>query len=362
MGLLFSLRMKKNCFFSIISLLIFLFASCAEDNSNVTEKYTLLNIKTLPVTNSLSDNEVVDAKSRAIGIGSGNSYQIGFVEGDTAGIFPEGGHQIDFPLPIPQGEVKTSTSIIAKGWDTKKGIRYVSYLPFNYENRNASHIFWDFRKIQQQAGTDTRDHIGKYLFMASDTVSPTINAQGITVFNSVLSNMGAVLRFQCLVPVKADYVRAMFVTEKPVFATHGYYDLFDTKAPKVDLAKTKATDVPLPMLHQPFHAEGYTDHVTLDFIKAVPRDPNVKADRALKGYFEIPEADFRGQKVTLYIWDADGNLYSQTLQLSNSQGYMSRKSIQIFTFTSMSPATTLNVKLNDWEKSELCDDCKPVAF
>ncbi|WP_028910926.1 hypothetical protein [Prevotella sp. AGR2160] len=359
--------MKIFRVFFLSTLAILLFASCSQENSIITEKYTLLHINSFPIIeegdiDSLSVTENVSAFSRSIGIGSGSSYQIGFVDGDTAGIFPEGGHQIDFPLTIPKGNVQTSANIIAEGWSTKKGKRYVSYMPFHYENRDASHIEWDFRKIQQQTANDTRDYLGKYWFLASDTISPSINEQGNAAFNASLFNMGAVIRFQCIVPVKADYIRAMFVAEKPVFATHGYYDLFDTKAPKVDLAKTKATDVPLPMLHQPFHAEGYTDHVTVDFIKAVSRDPNVKTSRILTGYFVIPEADFREQNVTLYIWDADGNLYEQTKKLTSAQGYMSRGRMMGFSFTSMSPATTLNVKLNDWEKSELCDDCKPVAF
>lgn len=357
--------MKVFRFFFVFVGVVIMLGSCSQENTAFPidgDVKTFLNIQSVPLQSSenvqdssdVNDNKAI---SRSIAIGKGNSYQIGFVNGDAFGVFPQGGHQVDFPFTIPDGQVVTNSSIVATGWRTKGGVKYVAYEPFDYENRDASHINWDFRKIQQQSGNNTRDHLGKYWFLASDTISPTIDPKGNSIFNALVYDMGAVLRFQCYVPVKADYVRAMFVAPDAVFATHGYYDLFDTEAPKVDLGKTKSINIPNPMKHQPFHAEGYTDHVTVD-IQSAPLDAN----GILSGYIAVPEVDLRGKTVTLYIWDADGNLYVGNKALTSTQGYLSRGAITNVLFKSMSPATTLNVKINDWEKSELCDDCKPVAF
>ena len=351
----------------IFKTLLFLFGAILFLGSCSSEKQeydlnedvsTFLNVSSVP--SQMEEN--AQSMSRSIAIGTGSSYQIAFKNGDAFGVFPQGGHQVDFPMTIADGKVETSASLVAKGWRTKGGVKYVAYEPFNYENRDASHIDWDFREIQQQTENNTRDHLGKYWFLASDTLSPRIDESGNSQFNAVVFNMGAVIRFQCIVPAKADYIRAMLVAPDPVFATHGYYDLFDTKAPKVDLAKSKFTDRPLPMLRQPFHAAGYTDHVTLDFTNAVSCDPNNKSQRVLTGYFAVPEVEIGEKTVYLYLWDADGNLYVGSKLLTKQQSYLSRGAIQNIAFTNMAPATTLNVKLNDWEKSELCDECKPVAF
>lgn len=349
---------RNLLFFSVIILLLEACSTDGQGTGTMGDVSTIIHVSSVP---SLSDEDIESNLSRSVATGSGTSYQVGFQKGDTVGLFPQGGHQIDFSLPIPEGVTQYASDIIAKGWRTKSDVKYVAYGPFDYENRDASHINWDFRRIQQQSGNNTRDHLGKYWFLASDTISPTVDETGTSKFGAVLYNMGAIIRFMCLVPKKADYIRAMFVAPKAVFATHGYYDLFDTTEPKVDFSKVKYSAIPIPMKHQPFHAEEYTDHVTVD-IQSASCDPNDKSKRVLQGYIEVPEVDLRGMTVTLYIWDADGNLYSGQTTLKTTQGYLSRTAIASFSFASMSPATTLNVKLNDWEKSELCDDCKPVAF
>lgn len=347
--------------------------SCANTDNVDSTTFTIKTIKLNAVSliNGINPEETLDdfssSKTRAVALGTGAGYSIGFQSSDTAGIFPDHDYQIPFALPIPQGTTATSTAIFANAWATKANALYAVYIPWSFSNRYYNHIPWDYRHVQFQTTNDTRDHLGKYWFLASDTLSSTIDVvTNKAKFSASLVCMGAIMRVQCIVPVAADYRRVMLVAQNPnAFATYGYYDLFDVSAPKEDVLHIYSSDpqISIPYMHQPFHALGYTDHVTLD-LGPTPRDPNISSQRVLTVYMAIPEADLRNQLLTLYIWDSNNNLYFGTSQLSGiTSGFFPRNVIRNIAFINMQPTTTLNVSLNPWEKDEnICPTCTPVAF
>lgn len=349
----------------------FLLSCTGTDNAeNALVITKTIKLDGISLINGINVAETLDSlnssKTRSAPTGTGTAFSVGFQNGDTVGIFPDQDYQIPFALPVANGTTVSSSVIVANAWATKENALYAVYLPWSFSNRFYNKIPWDYRHVQHQTTNDTRDHIGKYWFLASDTVSSTIDAiSGKARFNASLICMGAIVRVQCIVPVAADYRREMLVAQKPnAFATYGYYDLFDVSAPKEDILHLYSADpaISYPYMHQPFHPLGYTDHVTLELASA-PRNPSVSSTKVLTTYMAIPEADLRNQLMTLYLWDSNGNLYYGTLQLSATQGYLCRNIIRNFAFTNMVPTSTLNVSLNPWEKSEdLCPTCTPVAF
>lgn len=339
--------------------------SCANnDDAPISLNIKTINVETISLINGIKSGDTldsVDVATRSTALGTGSVFQIGFEHGDTVGIFPSEDYQIPFVLPIPVGTTATSSSIIANAWATKKGALYSVYLPWSFTNRYYNKIPWDYRHVQHQTSNNTRDHLGKYWLLASDTVSATVDNFGIAQFKASLACMGAILRIQCAVPAAADYRRIMFVAQSPVFSTYGYYDLFDITTTKEDILHVYNSDplISVPYMHQPFHASGYTDHVTLDIGSA-----SLLSGKTLTAYIAIPETDLRNQTVTLYLWDSNGNLYYGTKLVPNAQqGLFNRNSIRNIAFTNMQPTTTLNVSLNPWEKDEnICPTCTPVAF
>lgn len=318
-----------------------------------------ITITSEPIATNLSNNVDDTEPTRSIATGSGTSFEVGFQLGDSVGIFPQDGAQIPFALPIPEGTTVTSSTILAQGWATQTGITYSVYYPYNRYNvelNNDRAVPWDYRVIQHQTTHNTRDHLGKYWFIGANNVAPTINEDGTASFAAYTHVMGAILRVQCILPVGGDFRREMFVVDDTLFATHGTFDLFDETG-GAPTNYQDPTSLPLPCTYQPFHALGHTDHITLDIGSTSRRQ-----GQALTTYFAIPETDLRGHTATLYLWDADNNLYVGTATVDSNTGYLSRHSMQNIAFMSMHATTTLDVKLNDWEKEELCPTCTPVAW
>lgn len=342
-------------------------AACSSDNSATAisdDAQSVVNIQLNTMSFVLEKNDTVGGNlttsTRSIAGGTGNSFQTQFVYDDSVGIFPQGSYQIPFRIPLNKGDKPSgSVSIIAEGWSTKEGILYAAYHPFVFEYRSGSHIPFDLRVIQKQKANDFRDSLGNYWVIGSDVGYPTLRDDGVTVLQTTLVAMEALIRMRCTVPVTAKYVRAMFVAPSPVFATHGYYDLFDTSGQKVDWANASRTQVPIPMTYQPKHVEAgdYTDHVTLDL-----EDIQVNAGSYLYCYMVVPEANIERQTVTVYLWDSDGNIYKCEQALTGTRGYFSRASISYLPFTSFTQVPSIDVQLNDWEKEELCPTCTPVAW
>lgn len=332
------------------------FVSCTSDKDTLLNQQMILHLGIVPPYYE----DDMKSVTRTVDVGGASSVLAAFEEGDTVGIFPNKGFQIPFKLPVVGAPV-TSVNILADGWDTKSSELYAVYCPFNFANRYYNKIPWDYRGPQKQTGNDKKTHLGKYWFMASDTVSAKVNSSGVAEFGALLINMGAVIRCQTYVTNPCTIVRMILVASTNAFPTYGYYDLFDTSAPKEDVLH-KYSGSPVisnPYLHQPFIASGYTDHLTLDFVGGI----TLAADSRLRGWFVSPEADLKLQTVKLYLWDTDGNCYVCSSNLTNTTGNICRNSVKAISFSDAQLTTTPFTNLNPWEKTEtLCPTCTPVAF
>ncbi len=296
------------------------------------------------------DDSIYPPQSRSESYNPGNQAVSAYwTEGDSIGIFPEGGYQIPFSVPIPDGSVREKNVIItAQGWATKTGILYAVYHPFNYEYRNGRKIPYDLRFIQHQKSNFNQENLGKYWIEGGDTVTMK---EGQTVFNTTLTLMSAIVLIKCYVPATANYIRAMVVSPDKDFATHGYFDLFDVSATMVSGTK------PVPYLHQPFIAEGTTDHITLDFDEC-----QMTQGEQMYAYFVEAECNFGGKTITFYLWDDQGNIWSQQKSLP-AAALGRRNNTLALNFTgTWTKVSTVDVQLNDWEKEELCPTCTPVAW
>lgn len=322
--------MKKNIY---ILLFVLSLISCSSDvinkDDNITIKKLVIDIKQ-PV------NNIVDDHTRAIDTGVGLALSLNFEHGDTVGIFSQGGSQIPFPLPVAIGTTAASVPLLAEGWMTKISEVYSLYFPYNFYNRQYDHVLWDGRAVIRQAANNSKLHIGKSLFMASDTVIQN-NTDG--VFHTSVKMFGTELRCRFTTSAAGQYIRIMLVSPNKSFSTYGYYDLFD-----------KANG-------QPYHSLGESDHIILTI-----SSPSLSAaGKQVIGYIYLPETDVSNLTLGCYAWDSNGNCYHGTSYVAN--GKWARNSANDISFTNMSLVTSPSISLNPWEKSEnICPTCTPVAF
>lgn len=341
--------MKINISIFFLVVLLICFSGCSESDSSQLQSYNLIKSIDLMTLPPYRVNDITDAQTRSVAYGTNLAVMYGLEHGDSVGIFPEADYQIPFALPITPGKIVTSSTILAQGWMTKKNILYSVYMPWNFNNRLYNHVPWDYRKIQIQKSNDNKDSLSNYWFFASDTLT-----SGNSNFGAKLIHMGAILRVQAVVPVTGTFVRMILVSTDKSFATHGYFDLFDVAASKEDINGHAITSNPYN--HQPFHALGYSDHITLDF-----KDVALSSGSKLRGWFIIPETNVSNKLLTIYLWDSNGNCYSD--QMVNASANWVRNSVNAIGFANLVLTTTPFTSLNPWEnKQDVCPTCTPVAF
>lgn len=312
---------------------VLLLVSCSSDvitNNNLTSTNKIV------VDIKQPTSKIIDDETRAGDSGSGLNFLFTFEHGDTIGIFSQGGSQIPFPLPLASGTTATSVALLAEGWMTKLNDVYSLYLPYNFYNRQYNHVPWDGRKIIRQSANNTKDHIGKYWFAASDTVIQN-NTDG--VFHTTVNMLGTEVRCRFTTIAAGNYVRIMLVSPNKSFSTYGYYDLFD-----------KAHG-------QPYYSLGESDHIILTI-----SSPTLStAGKQIAGFFYLPETNVSGLTLGCYTWDSAGNCYYGTVAVTN--GLWARNTINDLRIGTLSLVTSPTISLNPWEKDEnICPTCTPVAF
>lgn len=340
-----NMKVLVKCLF--LNFIFLLIVSCNEtisesiNSSSLVKKIHIEMIQ--PKMDILSQENNL---TRSAIYGSGSNFYVGFTNRDTIGIFPENGYQIAFKLNVPEGQMVASTSIIAEGWMTKKNKIYSCYLPFYYDNKQSNRIPWDLRKVQVENGNDSKDSMCNYAIYGSDTVRTTD-----TIFDTKVYYMGSAVAIHVAAPVTATYTKAVMALSKSDFASYGYFDLFDTSAPKESPTNITST----PYLHQPFHAEGYTDHISMKLLNFI-----VSSGTQMWFWFVVPETDAVGDDITVYVWDNKGNCYTSTRAVKSP---FRRNHVSSLAFPDLTQTTTPYTNLNPWEEDkDTCSTCYPVAF
>lgn len=323
------------------------FIGCTGNDENEV-RYTEVNkiVVEIDPPHYYGDNDEEDADfgenvTRLSTANSGLVFTYYFEHGDTLGIFPEGGYQIPFELPIAAGQKQTSTPIEAKGWMTKAEVYYVAYLPFDFYNRYYSKIPWDYRG-QVLSANGNRDNLAKYIFMASDTC--TVES---TVFHTVLRSKGTVVKIQCSnwpVGAGGKYKKMILASSKSgQFVTHGYFDLFDVK---------KETDANGNEVHadgsQPLRPadDGLSDYVSLKLA-----DVQINEGKAFQPWMMINPTDVTNETLTIYCWREDGLCVTGDTQITNATaGNMKENAAYQINFTNMRITTTPAVYIQEYNE------------
>lgn len=344
------MNLKRTFTYFVILNIIFLI-SCSTDqiNDNVTDGdfFNAIELKSAPIK-ILSEDTI--AFTRAGITGSTSAWGIYFDNGvdtvDTMGLFPNGGYQIPFKVPIPNKTTSATVVIKAEGWGTKKNTTYGVYLPYKFANRDFSKIPWDLRSVPLQKSNTDLVASGLRMLYASDTVQAT----GDTL-NTVVNMKGSILQIRCSFPsINPVFVKMMLASsDSKQFTTYSQLNMFQIVPDGNSVATYGVNQVLTELEH--------SDHVTILLDKIQKNSSNY-----VVGYFVVPPCDFTGKTFTAYLWDTAGNVYAGSFTRPTSTPIL-RHTFRNFNVTSMSLYTGTVPALNPWEKTEdVCPTCTPVAF
>lgn len=262
---------------------------------------------------------------------------------DTIGIFPNGGYQIPFIVPLDSGQISRNVVITAQGWMTQKNTTYGVYLPYKFENKNSYSIPWDMRKVPHQKDNFDWSRVGLSMLYASDSSQ----VKGDTIL-ATLFMKGAIVRVSCTMPSAGKYVKMMLVSPKAdQFVVYGTLNMFKNEITSDYLTLGKK-QILTPLVT--------TNHLSLIFDNATLPTTN----QVLRGYFTIAPCEIDNVTLEAYVWDSNGNVYVGTRPSTLT---FSRHSYYGIAFSNMTLYTGPAPSLNPWERDEnYCPTCTPVAF
>lgn len=346
--------MKKSLYILFFSFL-FLFCFSCTDNEKFENRFGYVKAIKLSMASVDRDSMEDDQESsRATLTGNTSSWSIYFDNGvdtvDTMGLFPTGGYQIPFKLPIPVGTTANNVVIKAEGWATKKNTTYAVYLPFKYDNRDYTRIPWDLRRIPTQKSITDKATASKMMLYATDTVQAT----GDTI-NARMYMKGCILQIRCQFPsINPTFVRIMLASNDPnQFTVYGTLNLFDSYPSTPADYSARGADQKLTSIET-------SDHLIVNLQNIQKNASN----NYLITFFAMPPVDFSGKTIAVYVWDSSGNIYTDTKFFAvSSSSVIPRHKFVNYNFTNMQLYTGPIPSLKPWEKEEdLCPTCTPVAF
>lgn len=246
--------------------------SCVEDVRDDLESGTEVNKVIVKGPDPVEFEPVSGSEAtRGTSVQDDNALLFGWTAGDTLGIFPDKGNQVEFPISAAQGT--TIASFDGGGWALKNNSSYAAYYPFSVWNyhRNNETILLDYSG-QIQDGKGSFAHLSAYDFLASEKTAPQ---NGSIVFQ--MDRQGSILYIDIAVPEPGTLKTFELTCDEAIFVEKAY----------LDISGDTPVVIPLEM----------TESLTLSFENIVTTTPgeNVRA------YLAVQPVDFRDKTVIATI-------------------------------------------------------------
>ena len=260
---------KANLFSLLAVALLFALPACDKDKPEPGP----VPADELQTINVLAPKDVrfEEVSTKGTSIQDASALVFSWAVGDTLGIFPNKGNQVEFPITAAQGS--TSATFDGGGWALKNNASYAAYYPFNVwdYHRNNETIMMDYTG-QVQDGNGGFAHLSAYDFLASDKATPSNNA---VTFQMV--RQGSILYIDIVVP-KAGEVKSFTISCKDA--------IFVQKA-ALDISGNTPVVTPIQM----------TDKLTLKLANVT----TTAANQTVRAYMAVQPVDFSQKAVTATI-------------------------------------------------------------
>ena len=208
------------------------------------------------------------AQTKATSVSNNGALVFNWAVGDTLGIFPNKGNQVEFPITAQEGS--TSASFDGGGWALRNNASYAAYYPFSVWNyfRNNQAVILDYSG-QVQNGNGSFDHLSAYDYLASAKTTPknsTVTFQ--------MDRQGSILYIDIVVPEPATITSLTISCNEAIFVEKAALDISGNN-PVVTPIETK-------------------ESLTLTFENTTTTEQN----ETVRAYMAVQPVDFSSKTVT----------------------------------------------------------------
>lgn len=216
-------------------------------------------------------------ETKGTSIQDGSALLFNWEMGDTLGIFPNKGNQVEFPISASEGS--TSASFDGGGWALRNNASYAAYYPFsvwNYHRDNET-IVLDYSG-QEQDGNGSFAHLSKYDFLASNKTTPQNSA---VTFQ--MERQGSILYIDIVVP-EPETIKSLTIScDEAIFVEKAALNISGAE-PAVTPLKT-------------------TESLTLSFKNTATTTNN----ETVRAYMAVQPVDFTQKTVTATLTTESGS-------------------------------------------------------
>ena len=269
--------MKKIIYF-LSALALLSVSSCVEESQfNQEQGGEVRTINVVGPESIAFEPVTVMSQTKATIVENGSALKFNWVIGDTLGIFPNKGNQVEFPISAAEGS--TSASFDGGGWSLRNNASYAAYYPFsvwNYHRDNETNLL-DYSG-QVQDGNGSFSHLSAYDFLASVQTTPL---NGSVTFN--MERQGSILYIDIVVPEPETLTSLVVSCDEAVFVEKAYLDISGS-SPVVTPVETVET-------------------LTLSFTNTV----TTTANETVRAYMAVQPLDFSDKVVTATLVTESGS-------------------------------------------------------
>lgn len=228
--------------------------------------------------------------TRGTEIINGSTLRFSWAQGDSLGIFPDRGNQVEFPITSTEGG--NSAVFDGGGWGLKNGSSYAAYYPFSVWNyhRNSKTILLDYTG-QVQEGNGSFAHLSAYDYLASSRITPS---GGSVTFE--MNRLGAILYIDIVVPEPTTINSLVISCDEEVFVERAALDVSEEVAVATPAKLSKT--------------------LTLEFENTV----TTEANETVRGYMAAFPVDFSGKSVYATLNTEAGQFGASVVSKEVKQG------------------------------------------
>ncbi len=214
------------CLSSMVFVMSYSLTACSSDekpfvdNEPVAVKDTGGSDVVKGISVSLSDFALADATTRTAYSVIDGGVKVTWAQGDTIGIFPNVGGQVEFP--IQAGTESNQAEFDGGGWALRSNSTYAAYYPYKSKNCDYGNKRIQLNYTgQKQADNGSTVHLGQYDYQATGGVQT--NSSGYLNFQ--FKHLGALMAFNLTVPKAGTYTSLTLTSSEEVFVTKAELDI-----------------------------------------------------------------------------------------------------------------------------------------
>ncbi|MBO4417455.1 MAG: hypothetical protein J5801_04990 [Bacteroidales bacterium] len=210
----------RNIKLLVASILLMSMTACVTDKQSNLEELGYINTIKFVGPGEIEFEPINGAvQTKATSVDDGSALVFNWAAGDTLGIFPHEGNQVEFPIKTQSSS--TSATFDGGGWALRNNASYAAYYPFSVWNyfQNNKTIIMDYSG-QVQNGNGSFVHLSAYDFLASAKTTPQNN---MVTFQ--MDRQGSILYIDIVVPEPATITSLTISCDEAIFVEKAALDI-----------------------------------------------------------------------------------------------------------------------------------------